>query len=199
MKQLVVFSTIILLMQGCAFYDLEKIDSPKYLVEPVEKISKVVFESGNFIQFNMNGGGYYNLKNSISGITDYNKFIVIPIDNIRDVVTSDGTLPSYQFLKTDSAGIQQIILTNGMRHSFKYLPEGGRYHKDELKIIAGIDTRSKFYEFGTDSVSYLEINKFNSTKSTLVNIGIVSVVIAAIIYFMAESFTIGPLNLGSNH
>jgi hypothetical protein len=194
MKQLIVFITI-LLMQGCAFYDLEKINSPKYLVEPVERISKVVFESGNSIQFNMNGGGYYNLKNSISGVTDYNKFIVVPIDNIRNIVTSSETLLTYQFLKTDSTGIQQIILTNGMRHTFIYLPGGGRYHKDELKVIAGIDTRSKFYEFGTDSVSYLEINKFNSTKSCLVNIGIVSVVVAAIIYFIADSFTIGPLNL----
>jgi hypothetical protein len=185
MKQLVVFSTVILLIQGCAFYDIEKINSPNYLIERVERISKVVFESGNFIQFNEDGGGYYNLKNCISGITDYNKFIVIPIDNIRNIVTSSGTLPSSQFLNTDSVGIQQIILTNGRMYTFKYLPVGGRYYKNELKLIAGFDTKSRFYQFGTDSISYLDVNKFNSTKSYLADLGVFSIVVAAIIYFIS--------------
>lgn len=185
MKQLLVFNVVVLLIQGCAFYDIEKINSPNYLVEPVERISKVVFESGNFIQFNEDGGGYYNLKNCIAGINEYNKFIAIPIDNIRDIVTSGGTMPTYQFLKADTLGIQQIILTNGRMHTFKYLPVGGRYYKNELKLIAGFDTKSRFYQFGTDSISYLDVNKFNSTKSYLADLGLFSIVVAAVIYYIS--------------
>jgi hypothetical protein len=199
MKYLVIFSTVILLIHGCAFYDIEKINAPEYLEKPEETISKVVFESGNYIQFDKGGGGYYNLKNCIAGITDNNKFIAIPTDKIVKVVTNSGTMPLNKFLETDTIGIQEIKARYDNTYRFKYLPDGGRYYKDEMKIISGFDTRSKFRQFGTDSISYLEINKFNSTKSYLANIGIASVVVAAIIYVIASSFKFGPLHLGSNY
>jgi hypothetical protein len=191
MKQLVVFSAVIFLIQGCAIYSIEKINAPEYLEKPDGRISKVVFESGSYIQFNEDGGNYYDLKNCIAGITDYNKYVVIPIDKIRDIVTNSGVMSPGQFLEADTTGIQQIILTNGVLHLFKYLPAGGRYYKDGLKIVAGIDTSSKFYQFGTDSISYLDIYKFNKTKSYLVDFGLASLFVGAVICYIS-TIKLGP-------
>src|SRR5674476_251438 len=96
---------VILLIQGCSYYDTEKKDKSVYLEKPGEKISKVVFESGNFIQFDEDGGKYFNLNNCVAGMTQDKNFTMIPINDISKVLTSWGYLSLGEDLYADTAVI----------------------------------------------------------------------------------------------
>jgi hypothetical protein len=199
MKYLIFFSASILLLQGCSAFEIKKEDVSEYLKKP-EAISKVVFESGNYIQFNANKGNYYHSGNCIAGLADNDKFTIIPIDKISEVVTSRGIISLNKFLDADTSVVKQVKLTNGNIYTFQYLSGYGRYYKDELKIVAGFDSTSRFIKCGTDSISYFEINELDNTKTVLAGMGVVIITAAIVIYvihYIYSSYKIGPI-FGNN-
>ena len=178
---------VILLIQGCSYYDIEKKDKSEYLEKPGDRISKVVFESGNFIQFNEDGGNYFNLNNCIAGMTIDKNYVVIPINKISKVQTNWGTLSLNEDLYADTAFISQVVLKDGKLYKFRKWTGGGRYYKDSKIIIAGFDTSSRFYQIGIDSISYLDIYKFNSTRACVGDISLIVGAGAAIVLIVAAT------------
>lgn len=171
---------IILFIQGCAFYDVEKNEKTKFLEKTNERISRVVFESGNFIEFTKEGGRYYKLNNCIAGMTMENGYKIIPIYKVSEVATSSGNLSRNEFLSVDTSIVRQVKTQNNDVYKFRLEAGGGKYYKEDKSIIAGYDVTAKFYQVGLDSISYVELYKYNSTKSILVSLGIVAVVGAAV-------------------
>ena len=195
MKNLAVFIAVILLIPGCSYYDIVKKDKVEYLEGPKEKISKVVFNSGEFIQFDEDGGNYYNMNNCIAGMTLEKGFTIIPINKINKVESNWGNLAIGEDLSADTAYISKVLLIDGKSITFRKRSGGGRYYKDNKIIIAGIDTSLKHYQIEIDKISYFDIYKLDSTKSFLVNLGVAGIVVA-IVYFLGKaSFSIsnGPI------
>jgi hypothetical protein len=172
MKNLVVFIVFTLLTQGCSYYDIVKKNKAEYLEAPEEKISKVVFESGEFIQFNKDGGNYCKLNNCIAGMTWGQGFTIIPINEISKIQSNWGDLSPDKDLFADTAQICSVSLNDGKSFLFRQRYGGGRYYSDNKEIIAGIDTSSKYYHIGIDNISYLDVYKFNYTKSIIADIGL---------------------------
>jgi hypothetical protein len=185
MKYLVVFIAIISLIPGCSYYDIVKKDKAEYLEGPKEKISKIVFESGEYIQFDINGGNYYNLNNCVAGMTQEKDFTIIPINKISKVQSKWGDLALDENLFADTVVIRQVSLKDNKLYTFRKWTGGGRCYKDSKIIIAGFDTSSKFYQIETDRIAYLDIYKFNSTKSYFADLSLVglgAVVVGIVIY-----------------
>src|ERR1035437_1363926 len=178
---------VILLIQGCAIYDTQKKNKDEYLEKPEEKISKVVFESGNYIQFDDDGGKYYNLNNCVAGMTQDKNFTMIPINDIGIVLSNWGHLSVGEDLYADTAFINQVVSKDGKLYKFRKWTGGGRYYKDSKSIIAGFDTSSRFYQIGIDSISYLDIYRFNQAKSCIADIGLTLGLGVAVVLIVAAT------------
>jgi hypothetical protein len=197
MKRLSVFIAVIILIPGCSYYDIVKKDKAEYLEGPKEIISKVVFESGEFIQFNKDGGNYYNLNNCIAGMSDDKDFTIIPINRINKVKSNWEELVRGENISADTAFIRKVILKDGKSYTFRKSFGGVRYYKDNKIIIAGFDTSSRYHQTGIDNISYFNIYKLDFAKSFLANLVLVSAGVA-IFYYIYKSASTLPSNLTSN-
>ena len=194
MKRLSVFMAVIILIPGCSYYDIVKKDKAEYLEGPKEKISKVVFESGEFIQFNKEGGNYYKLNNCIAGMSDDKDFTIIPTNKVQsnweDLVRGED-------LSADTAFIRKVLLKDGESYTFRKSFGGVRYYKDNKIIIVGFDTSSRYHQIGIDNISYFDIYKLDFAKSFLANLVLGSAVVA-IVYYIYKSARSLPSNMSFN-
>ena len=179
----------VLLMAGCHFYDIQKKDKSEYAEKPGDKISQVVFESGESVQFDGDGGQYANLNNCIAGVTYENRkeFIFVPVDNIKKVQTSSRIMSLSEFLSSDTANITAVQLNNDNIITFRQIYGGGRYYKNNKDIISGFDSSGRYYLIGTDSISYLYISKRNELRSCLGTLGIGVAALGAVVLIVAAT------------
>jgi len=169
MKILLVIAAT-LLIHGCSHYDIVKINKAEFLDNPGDKISKVVLESGEFIQFNNEGGSYYNLNNCIAGLTWEDGFTIIPLTQIDKVQLNWGNIPIGRDPSSDTSAINSVLLKDGKTVIFRKYHGGGKYYKDNKSVIAGIDTGSKHYQISVDKISSFDIYKLDLTKTIISNI-----------------------------
>jgi hypothetical protein len=175
MKMFSVFAVIIFI-QGCSFYDTKKQSTSDYLENPKDKISQVVFESGESVEFDRHGGSYYKLNNCIAGpvINVDKNYVSVPLNKIKVIETSKGILSLSEFLLADTTEIRAIALTNNDVYNFRHRFGGGHYYKYSIGLIAGVDTNGTFYQLGTDSISYIYISKINTVKVIFASLGCVA-------------------------
>ena len=193
MKKLAVFIVAALLIQGCSHYNIVKLNKVGFLENQDDKISRVVFESGEFIQFNKEGGSYYDLFNCIAGLTWKEGFSIIPMNKIDKVQSNWGDIALGEDSSADTSSINSVLLKDGNMVTFRNFYGGGKYYKDDKGIIAGIDTDSKHYQIAVDKISSFEIYKLDLAKTIMSNILLVGAA-AVIVYALYNSTTIrtGP-------